>query len=272
MSDQLNPVVIGSLIGSAELVKLVFGPSFQYLGDNLKSFVQKRIENTSTIIGKTEKNLKNKKELNDSGIDPLLIKSLIDYGSFCEDDLVQEYLAGLLTTSRIGLNNDNRAYSYSKLLETLSVYQIRSHYIIYTIFHKLFLDMNINLGIMENRAKLQTFIPFSQFLPFVLFTNEEKLIANSIIDHSLYGLIRNSLIEVSLIKGSKEHIAQTAYGKPLVEDGIVIQPSMLGIELFLSINSIGKDIQVNYFTRSDLEFVDLIDCSKLDITKCFIYP
>lgn len=59
------------------------------------------------------------------------LKSIIEKGRFCEDEITSEYYGGLLASSRTEDGEDDRAVGYLNVVSKLSVSQIRFHYVAY---------------------------------------------------------------------------------------------------------------------------------------------
>jgi hypothetical protein len=264
---------MATAFGSAEFASKLLGPTIEYFGNGLKDIVALRISNLQRISKKAEKRFP--KDVDESKLallNPLMIKDLIDYGSFIEDELIQEYFAGLLISSRIGLNNDNRGVVFSSILKNLSVYQIRCHYLIYSLLRKKYVGSGININIQRNRFELQTYIPYSIINKYLFSSDEEKALSNGLIDHAIHGLRRNDLIEPNIVIGSPDHIASEIKSQRPSEHGIVIQPGAFGIELFLWISSIGKNIQMNMLLDPKIVIPEFLDFSQVDFNKIYRYP
>ncbi len=202
-------------------------------------------------------------------VSPQLLMHILESGSFTEDDLIQHYLAGLLVSSRTGIPDDNRSSVLSLLVQNMSVYQIRLHYLFYYLFRKNNLGSNANLGFIENRAKLQTYIPMKPIFRHVFLKDEERQESASLIEHAIYGLNRHNLIESSFFYGSPQHI-ESLGRRPVPDHGVVMQTSILGIELFMWVNDQGnKSHSSNYLSR-DVEIPELMEITSED--QGFTYP
>ncbi len=99
-----------ALLGSAEILKKILGPTADYLGEGLKAFAEKRSKNISMIFSRAMKKIESENpESLRSPASPQLLATILDYGSCTEDELIHEYLSGLLVSSRKGSESDNRA-------------------------------------------------------------------------------------------------------------------------------------------------------------------
>jgi hypothetical protein len=259
-----------ALLGSAKIIQKVLGPTAEYIGDGVKNWTEKRVGNVRKIFQKASARVETM-ELEElkSAVPPQLLMQVLEYGSFTEDDLIQEYLAGLLVSSRTGISNDNRSAVLCQLVQNMSVYQIRLHYLFYHSLRKVNLGNQVNLGFHTSRSALQTYISMRLIFQHVLITNEEKEASSHLIEHTIHGLNCHNLIESHFFYGSKAHIESVAGGH-VPEDGVVLQPSILGIELFLWINAKGSYSHSSNYLFPGLEIADLADIEPAG--NCFVYP
>src|SRR5439155_6797881 len=93
-------------------------------------------------------------------VPPRVLKEVLDEGSFCDDELTAEYFGGILASGRSPNGRDDRAASYLRLTAELSTYQIRFHYIAYTLFRRLFESSNLRPTFAEDLAKMQLSLPY----------------------------------------------------------------------------------------------------------------
>jgi len=98
--DLQTLVEIAGAFGGAKMATKLLGPTLEYFGKGLKEFTEKRFENVKSIFLKAAKRFPTKDEDELTAANPNLVKTVLDYGSYTEDALIQEYLAGLLISSR----------------------------------------------------------------------------------------------------------------------------------------------------------------------------
>jgi len=247
-----------ALFGSAELATKILGPTADYIGEGIKNFSEKRINNVKSIFQKAFSKIE---KLNDeqvlNGASPYLIKTIFDYGSYSEDELIQDYLAGLLVSSRTCSPDDNRSAALGMLVQNLTTYQIRTHYLFYSIINRLYCGKNLNLGNQKIRGDIQTYVSLTLFDNYVFKTSHDKEQAPYLYEHIMHGLNRHTLIENSFAFGSAEHLS--SFGPPVVQKpGVIFQPSILGIELFLWISSITNKSYSNTIISNEIIIPDLI--------------
>jgi hypothetical protein len=57
---------------------------------------------------------------------------VLDEGSFSSDTLAVDYFGGILASSRTEDGRDDRGARIAKIVDGLSTYQLRSHYLLFT--------------------------------------------------------------------------------------------------------------------------------------------
>jgi len=215
-------------LGKDGLEKLL-GPTAEYLGQGIKNFTEKRVENICSIFQNGESKLGER--INSKGeVPPKVLKVIIDEGSFSTDRLSIEYLGGILASSRTELGRDDRGARMAKIVDSLSTYQLRTHYLIYSTVRKLFMDKSISLN-MNGRREMQIFIPFNNYIKAMDFNADEIKQFEPITRHIFFGLHSEDLIENQFVYGPKESLF--ASFPKATDDGIICQPSALGAELYL---------------------------------------
>lgn len=250
-----------ALLGSAKVLEKLLGPTAEYIGSGVKNWAEKRTDNVKNVFSIAVRKLGDRIE-NEGSIPSKVLKGVLDEGSFCEDALSAEYFGGVLASSRTGSSRDDRGASFLSLISRLSSYQIRSHYIFYHIVKRLFDGATINIGTSEGRGKMEVFIPFDIYIEAMEFSGKENI--NVLLEHIMFGLHKEMLIENIFRYGSKEHLIKT-FAKA-TSSGIIFQPSSIGIELFLW--AYGK----SDLTNNDLfktENIFEVDC-KMNIKSGYI--
>lgn len=230
MEPATGLTILGTAIGSAKIVEKLLGPTADYLGEGLRSWTEKRVQNTKRIFEHATKLLGDQIDVPGS-VPPKVLKGILDDGSFCDDQLSAEYFGGVLASSRTGVSRDDRGAAFTALLSRLTTYQIRTHFIFYRIVRTLFVGSGISVTTSEGRHKLQTFIPYSVYLPAMDFTGAEAAEIGSIMTHVMFGLARERLIEDQFHFGGVDYIKR--YVPSATVPGFVFTPSALGAELLL---------------------------------------
>ncbi|MBV8247064.1 MAG: hypothetical protein JO200_01300 [Comamonas sp.] len=232
MADPITTVGLGALaayLGKDGLEKLL-GPTADYLGSGLKDFTQKRVEAVGQIFTSAQGKLGAKADT-PGQVPPKVLKSVINEGSYASDPLAVEYFGGILASARTEGGRDDRSARLAKIVDSLSTYQLRAHFLIYATVQRLFMGKNLAFD-MEGRPKMQIFVSFNDFASSMEFDDSEFKQFNQLLNHILFGLHSDNLIEGQFQYGQKEHMVKLF--PAATSGGIVCQPSAHGAELFLS--------------------------------------
>ena len=214
---------------SKDGVAKILGPTAEYLGGQFKEFTQKRIENVGKIFSNAEKKLGDK--LDRSGqVPPKVLRTIINEGSYSDDVIAVEYFGGVLASSRTEVGRDDRGSRLAKMIDNLSAYQIRSHYLIYSTIAELFSNNGNSFNTDENRRKMRLFIPSQDYLKAMEFTQQEWNDGH-IVTHILHGLAADGFISDIWQFGGQEFLKKIVSG--ISSHGIICRPTTLGAELLL---------------------------------------
>jgi hypothetical protein len=219
---------IGAYLGKDGIEKIL-GPTADYLGQGFRDFTQKRVETIGKIFQKAETKLGDRIEAHGE-VPPKVLKAILDEGSFSVDGLAVEYLGGILASSRTEQGRDDRGARIAKIIDSLSTYQLRTHYLVYATVRSLFAEKGLLMN-MDGRPKMQIFIPFSGYLAAMDFSQVEHAQLNSLFSHIFFGLHGDNLLEGHWQYGDKDSMSKIFAGA--TEGGIICQPSSLGVEVFL---------------------------------------
>lgn len=221
--------ILGGAVASKELILKILGPTADYIGKCVRDWTEHRIKNVNTIFKKAGKKLGRKIEESGS-VHPKVLKLVLDEGSFCDDDLTKEYFAGVLASSRSSVQRDDRGAYFLRLVDKLSNYQIRTHYIFYTLFKKLYKEALGNLSQGNVRRNMRIHLPIDTYAHAMDFDDREEEF--EIATHSLDGLMREQLIDKGWSLGFSENYSELG-GKSDLPYGIIYASSITGIELYL---------------------------------------
>lgn len=247
MPEPIVTVGIGALaayLGKDGLEKLL-GPTAEYLGSGLKDFTEKRFQTVGKIFSKASSRLGEKIE-QEGAIPPKLLKQVIDDGSFADDNVEVEYLGGVLASSRSDQSRDNRGVAIAKLIDSLSNYQLRAHYLIYRSIKDLYQKSGIS-PLHEGRNDLGIFIPAQAFIAAMDFSQPELSRLEPLLSHVFFGLQKQGLIEDHFEFGPKETMQK--YVPDTEFSGVICKPSAAGIELFLWAFGAGNDNLTGIFSE-----------------------
>lgn len=224
------PTDAGELVAlgtSAPLVLKVLGPTADYVGSELQGWTRRRIQNVQRIFERAEQRLGEK--LDEPGaVPPRVLREMLEQGSYWDDELGAHYFGGLLASSRSQDSLDDRAAALAALVGRLSVYQVRTHYVLYVNAHRLLRDSGITLTInTEVAQKGQVFVPFSAWVAAVRPAEDESedLDWNSIIQHAFAGLQREGLVHEDFFLATWSSSRKRAARSSLRGDWCSSQPS-----------------------------------------------
>lgn len=233
---------------TAAMAYRLLGPTVAYLGGKTRELTEKAVSNIERIFANANSKLGDK--LNSPGeVPPRVLRGIINEGAFCEDDIAAQYLGGVLASSRSEGRRDDRGVVMNALISRLSVYQLRTHYIVYHIIKDLF-DGTCQPIPPEFRRQASASMPLTTyFLAMGFHNNELREIEKDessfetipgILEHTFFGLAKEGLID-SFEYHWKE--------KPMVS----FTPSVLGVELFLWAYGMGG-IAVHKFLDPEMQF------------------
>lgn len=219
--------VLGTALGSKDLVVKLLGPTADYLGGGVRDWTERSVKNIGRVFEIARKKLGDKIDTH-GAVPPKVLKGIIGEAPFCDDELAAEYFGGVLASSRSGVGRDDRGAAFVALIGRLSTYQIRSHFFFYSLIRMIYEGSTENIGVQEGRLRLKTFIPLSSYSTAMEFGEGESLPV--LVSHVMFGLAREALIELSFSFGMTEHV-RSEYGSATVP-GLVFTPSALGVELY----------------------------------------
>lgn len=232
-----------AVLGSREILNKLLGPSAEYIGEKARDLVEKCDINLDNIFKKATEKLGKKIE-NPGSVSPRILKYVWDEGRFCEDELVAEYYAGILAASRTESGKDDRSVGYLAMVKELSTYQLRLHYVFYTLIKRIFNGKELSLQIDTDRGQMGIFIPEDVYKTALEFGEHEE--ENIIEIHCLEGLARQRLIIEDTAYGDKENVQKIF--KNAQQPGMIMRPTVPGTALFLQ--------ALGYADRAPAELID----------------
>jgi hypothetical protein len=231
----IDPAVtaLGAYLGSKEVLGKMLGPTAEYLGNGLKSWTETSCKNVGKIFERAKARLGSKLE-EPGAVPPRVLKEVLSEGQFCEEPLFAEYFGGVLASSRSGVSRDDRGARIAAQTARLSTYQLRWHYVFYSLLKLLFDgDGSLN-GTAERHAKA-LYLPFAAFAAAMELTETEDY--ETILGHTMFGLNSEGLIgDYQWSRSAKDLTIGLDVIDGNAEDGpggIVIVPTSLGVELYM---------------------------------------
>lgn len=223
-----DPITSGALaLFAAGAARRVLGPPADEVGKALAQATESRLRNVERIAEKAERKLGEQAEV--PGTVPLRVAAkVLEDGSWCDDDVMQEYLAGVLAGSRSADGSDDRGAYWADLVARLAGDYVRVHYLLYRALHdKGGAVEGPSISLLEGQQARSVYLPLSGLAASLGVTLEE---AHKIGNSSLHVLARESLIAATGW-GNGVHVLEHVKGA--TEPGVHAVPSHAGMELFM---------------------------------------
>jgi hypothetical protein len=244
LADVKEDTMLGKLIG----------PSMEYVGERIPIVIDTSIKeipktamNILRILGHAVR-ISGSKCDEHRIVNPRVLRQIFDEGAFCEDELTSVYFGGVLASSRNEDFKDDRALNFLSLLSSMSSYQIKLHYMIYTVLRKAYVGKDINFE-SDWKSKMQLFITLNELLTYV----DQSPIGNCkhdlIMPHLFWGLDRFDLISNFTYGNELEVLRHCHDGQ-----GAVFQPSIFGIEFYMWANGL-SDVSPSHFIDENIQLL-----------------
>jgi len=256
--------ILGGTYASARMVEKLLGPTADYLGGGLPDYTGKGVDNLSRIFGHAVKTLGDRLDV-PGQVPPRVLKGILEEGHFCEDELSARYFGGVLASSRSGVRRDDRAVSFVALMSRLSIYQIRTHYILYSVFRSVCSGWSLEMGGWQEGDKSKLFIPWKEYVKSMDFQKEESI--DIVITHVFNGLVREKLTDESWCSGSAKYLKDST-GVSTPSAGVMYAPTPLGIELYLWAHGC-REVSLEDFLLEDLPVIELAGLEMPTRAKCY---
>jgi hypothetical protein len=222
-----DPVTAGGVVILAAGAKQILGPAAHELGQALGRATEFRLRNVGRITQKAEAKLGDK--LNDPGeVPPRVAAKVLDDGSWCDDGVMQEYLAGVLAGSRNTTGGDDRGTYWADLVSRLAGDYVRMHYLLYRALRDHGAQVpGVSLSTIAGHEARSIYLPLSGLSASLGVSLVE---AQEVANGAMHVLAREGLIAPTGW-GVGHHVVGHMTGAE--EPGVQAVPTHAGIELFL---------------------------------------
>jgi hypothetical protein len=233
-----------AILGGGELSKdmlgKMLGPTAEYLGEGMQQWTERRMNNVRRVFSKAERKLGDGIE-RPGAIPPRVLKTVLEEGQFADDEVVAEYLGGVLASSRTESGRDDRAASMGHVIASLSTYALRTHYVFYAAArrHEVGGDparWRTGRGYLDP----QVFISTQDYTRAMDFTGDEAESLMGIVTDTMLSLTRADLIHHWVV-GSTEHLRANVANVHFPGQGVVLSLSQYGVALFCAAHGIRGD-------------------------------
>jgi hypothetical protein len=229
--SDVDPLTIGTAavaksVGdeSGRLLSRVLGPSADVIGDWLRGKTEYRLNNTERIVRKAAE----KAGLDRAGeVPPRVAHQILNDGSFCDDELMAEYLGGVLAASKTPGGRDDRGVAWSDFVNGMSALEVRAHFLLYRAWDELLSSReDLDLWTDSDRAKARLFVDEIEFQRTL--TDESDVASSDALAHALNGLMRRGLV-LYPGWGARAWVAARGHNFDFV---VTALPTLAGLELY----------------------------------------
>ena len=241
-------VAVGAFLGSKEVLGKLLGPTAEYFGGGLKDYTVIGVGNLKCLFRSAVDKLGTRID-QQGAVPPRVFRAVLENGYFVNDQLTLEYFGGVLASSRTSIARDDRGTSFCHLLESLSAYEIRAHYVLYSCFIEAMQNNDANIARVSVRNNLLMYLPQSYFDHLMDFSDSED--SEMLTSHAISGLIGSKLL------------AGSSWGNPSVihknhdisvdQPGIVTRMTTKGIELYYWAHGYG-DKHIREFLDGSVDY------------------
>lgn len=216
--------------GSPGLVKRVLGPPADKIGEALAHYVEFRAQNTLRILEAAAA----KTDLDEPGeIPPRVAGALLDAGSYCDDDIMVEYLGGVLASARTPVGRDDRAARWTNLVTDLAAYDVRLHYVLYQAARDAWLDdteVEWTHANTFNEHQHLVVVDLDDLRTAMDFTEDEDW--EALLSDSAISLLRVGLAAPQEWNDNSSELAKS-YGRTMPAAGaLLFHPTYAGLQLW----------------------------------------
>lgn len=238
MPDPLTAGAVGAVVARAarsagssnaaetgRLLTRMLGPAADAFGQALARSVEYRTRNFGRIADRAAR--KASADISRGIVNARVVYTLLDEGSLCDDELMAEYLGGLLAGSRSPDGRDDRAVTWCKVITGMSALQVKAHYILYREWAgRLHGIDDLNIGIDADRMSAMMNIDLNEFVSTL--NDGFNLEENAALSHVIAGLNNAGLLGEGYSFGPRSVVS----GASRFESVLSVHPSVLGVELY----------------------------------------
>lgn len=247
------------LVATGWAGRKMLGPVLDEIGKDLRErYSDRRMHNLNRIGQKAQAKLGD--SINEPGeVHPRLAVAVLEDGSWCDDEVMSEYLGGILAAARTPDGADDRGVAWARLVSGLATHDIYVHYLIYDAMRRLYAGRDLELGKETDQELILTYLPEPEIVSAMGLDRSVK--SWDTITQSVVALHRSGLVGDGYAMGYRVTLGE-ALKMDLPEDGILVCPSSAGLELFLWAH--GHRLPATEFLRADLPMEPVADLGRVD--------
>lgn len=223
LGKAVDPVAKEGAAVGGRLLENLFGPLTVELGLLLRDRVHSRF--VVDVVKRTERK---SRPLHSGGAIPLrVVKGVLDAAEVAENELVAEYLSGVLASARTPGGVDDSGVIWTGLIQRMSAAQLRLHYGLCMLVRRLSLASGAS---MFERVAIPV-APLKQYMG-TLWINDIAVL------EAVYGLRADSIVESRVVHGSTAQVENEFAEMYDFQQGFdswwVLSLSVRGAQLFLN--------------------------------------
>lgn len=248
MDPETGLEILASAAVSKNTIERILGPTADYIGEGLRAWTERRVENVQRVFRKAVEKLGARLDA-PGGVPPRVLMAVLAQAHFAEDELMAEYLGGVLASSRTEIGRDDRAAMIAATIGRLSTYALRTHYVLYAAAQPLFPNVDFRSGGQERNARV--FVTTEAYAEAMDFSNQEEGGFNDIFSDAMHDLARKYQIDdEEWAIGEARALAKFNVQAP--DAGLVYRLTNPGITLFCAAHGIRSDPLGRYATAPRL--------------------
>lgn len=233
---------LGSAEVSKDLILKILGPTAEYIGEGVQVWTARRVANVQRMLKFAYERLGAR--IDEGGtVPPRVLKAVLEEAQVAQDELMAEYLGGVLASSRSEVARDDRAAATAATIGRLSTYAVRAHYVMYAAARPLFRGVDFRSG--NERRNAPVFVAVQDFSVAMGFSPEEDAEFNDIFAELMLSLTREDLVQEQWAIGDIEGLGGLA-NVAVPAPGIVYRLSNPGIILFCAAHGLRLDAVGRY--------------------------
>lgn len=248
MAEQLPELATSLTIAgfSGALLRRVLGPPADAIGRRLAKSID---EFHAQRLVEVFRNAADKTTDEAGEINSRVLGKVVHESEWIDDRLTVEYLGGVLASAKTPEGRDDRGVSWTAMVGRLSTYQLRMHYLLYTVARQLFPGRVEGVADGDKLKKGTFYLPASSLESSMDFSDVEK--PAEIVAHCLFGLHEHGLIGEDFCSGRPDFLKERL-GIQVVEGGLVCSPTALGVELYLWAHGKGSRSLESFLDPSEI--------------------
>jgi hypothetical protein len=169
------------------------------------------------------------------------LKEVMDDAVVADDELRQDYLAGVLASARSESGRDDRAATHAPLVGDLSTYALRTHYLLYASVQRQAGTWDPTALRSDSFQRREHYIPFRQYVAGMAFSVAELQNFVPILTDSMSTLLQRGLLG-GYNFGSPEYLREKHGTKAYPEQGMVFTITQFGILFFAAACGVQDDV------------------------------